>query len=161
MSQEDDQVVLAQIGQYMVLPAGPTPRILTANAPSRTLHDHFLAFLASNNESGFDESAVAQLPGGSIGDLMLLVAQRESLSVRSFKDEAKKLRKASGGALRHVQCLELLSRLFGYKDWNHACARVSCDRLANRRNRDHINMKIFNVMFKSEPGGRQRAKLVR
>ncbi len=131
------------------MPAGPTPRILTASAPSRTLHDHFLAFLASNNESGFDEGVVAQLPGGSIGDLMLLVAERESLSVRSFKEEAKKMRKAAGGALRHVQCLELLSRLFGYKNWNEACYFISCDRLANRRNRAGINMKIFDVKFNS------------
>ena len=130
----------------IVLPPEPAPRLFTANAPVRTLHDHFLAFLDANNPNGFDAEVVAQISDNAIGDLMLLVAVNDSLSVHDFKREAKKLKKLSAGAIGHSHCLELMARLFGYASWHEANCSVKGDHVANRRtDRARINMKVFDI----------------
>jgi hypothetical protein len=146
MSENELQMAQVQSAHLMLLPPAPAPRGLTANAPNRSLHDHFLAFLASNNDAGYDEEVVAKLPPDSIGTLLLLAAEHDAMSVRAFKVRAKRLRKESAGTLHHCQCLDLLSRVFGYQHWHDACRSVRDERLANRRtNRDLISMKIFGV----------------
>ncbi|SDP35798.1 hypothetical protein SAMN04488595_107320 [Ralstonia sp. 25mfcol4.1] len=77
---------------------------------------------------------------------MLLVALNGSIAIVDFKLEAKKLKKLSAGTLRHGHCLELLSRLFGYKNWHDANQNVKAGRLMNRRtDRGRISMKMFDV----------------
>ena len=147
MSEEELQMVQPHGAHLMVLSPGPAPRGLTANAPNHSLRDHFLAFMASNNPTGHDDQAVVtQLPPDSIGALLLLAVERDSMSVRSFKEQAKKLKKASAGTLKHCQCLDLLSRVFGYEHWSDASCSARYGQLSNRRtNRELISMKVFGV----------------
>ena len=135
-----------QNAPVVVLPPEPAPRMLTANVAVRTLQDHFLAFLDANNPTGFDAEIVAQISDHAIGDLMLLAALKDSVSVRDFKWEAKKLKKVSSGAIGHSHCLELMARLFGYSNWHEANHCVKGGLLDNRRgDRARINMRIFDV----------------
>lgn len=130
----------------IVLPPDPVPRTLTANVRVRTLQDHFLAFLDANNPNGFDAEIVAQISDNAIGDLMLLAALKDAMSVSEFKLEAKKLKKLSSGVIGHSHCLALLSRLFGYANWHEALQCVRDGLLDNRRtDRARINMKIFDI----------------
>ncbi|CAE6846246.1 hypothetical protein R75461_07255 [Paraburkholderia nemoris] len=77
---------------------------------------------------------------------MLLVATSDSVTVVEFKRAAKTIRKLSNRAIQHAQGLELLSRLFGYVNLHDATCNVNDETIANRRrDRDKINMKLFDV----------------
>ncbi|HIH2745022.1 TPA: hypothetical protein ACYLN4_000691 [Burkholderia lata] len=135
--------------QVIVLSPQPAPRTVTATVPVRKLLDHFLAFLDANNPDGFDAEIAAQISEDAIGDLMLLAAQTDSLSVSEFKLKAKALNTLSGGTIGHARCLDLMARLFGYKNWQQAKARVRRGLLSNRRtDRDRISMKLFGIDFR-------------
>lgn len=128
----------------IVLPPEPSPRGLTANAPTQTLRDHFLAFLSMNNPSGLDRELIDHIPSKSVGELMLLVSSKDWLRVDDFKRQARKLHKTSNGVIIHMHCLDLIARLFGYAKWTEASALAIDDRILNRRaDRSSINMKIF------------------
>jgi len=120
--------------------------MLTASSQSRHLQEHFLAFLASNNPSGFDAEMASNISESEIGGLMLLAVLEDSLSVDRFKRQAKKLKKSSAGAITHTDGLELMARLFGYANWHAAHHSIKDDRLINlRTDRARINMKIFDL----------------
>lgn len=141
------------------LPPGEPPKALTARCRPITLEEHFLAFLCANNPAGFLPEIVQSLPRETIGDLMLLVATHNDLSQSHFKSYAKKVKRASSAAIRHSRALDLLSALFGYKNYYEACREFQrCGRLVNRRNRSSITMKIFNIPSASEELTRKQSQ---
>lgn len=128
------------------VPPDEIPKRLTASCRPHTLREHLLGFLCTNNPSGFLGEIVDGLSPETVGDLLLLVANEDVLTEKRLKCFAKKLTRQSSRSIKHCQALELLSALFGYANYDEARLELEkSGRLANRRNRATINMKVFAI----------------
>jgi hypothetical protein len=126
------------------VPPCEAPKQLTARFRPLNLKEHFMAFLCANNPSGFLPDLADALPGETIGDLMLLVATHDGVSLSHLKSYARKVKRASCAVIGHSRALDLLSALFGYRDYCEAYREFQKSGwLANRRNRSSIHMKLF------------------
>jgi hypothetical protein len=130
------------------LPAQKAPKQLTARSTSHNLHEHFLAFLNANNPTGFsaDEFSadeIAPIEADTIVELLVSVSQHDAVSERTFKRLATRLKKTSGGAIKHSRALEIVSRVFGYAHWYQASKMSESGGkvFRNRRNRSALNLQ--------------------
>lgn len=99
------------------LPPQKAPKQITARFASLSLHQNFLAFLNSNNRSGFLTEEIAALDTVTVLEFLTIVFQHESVPQWKFKTMAKRLKKTSNRVIRHTVALEIVSRLFGYENW--------------------------------------------
>jgi len=135
------------------LPPQKPPKQLSARSTSRNLHEHFLAFLNSNNPTGFSDEElsaeefsadeIALIEGDTIVELLAIVSQYDTVSERTFKRLATRLKKTSAGAIKHSRALEIVSRVFGYAHWYEASKVNKCgaNLFKNRRERSAINLQ--------------------
>ncbi|WP_321845820.1 hypothetical protein [Paraburkholderia bannensis] len=133
-----------------ILPPKDGPKQYTVDVRATTLYEHFMAFLSANNPCGFALDEISEVDPDTIGGLMLLVATRDEISEREFKLTAKKVKVQTNRLITHSRALEILSALFGYTDWHDASRNMVRNRgvLVNRRrDRNRINMKIFDLHF--------------
>ncbi|MFP3801299.1 hypothetical protein [Paraburkholderia sp. SIMBA_027] len=133
-----------------ILPPSDEPKRYTVDVRATTLYEHFMAFLCANNPSGFASDEISEVDPDTIGGLMLLVATRDEISEREFKLAAKRVKVRTNRLITHGRALEILSALFGYTDWHDASKNMVRNRgvLENRRrDRNRINMKIFDLHF--------------
>jgi hypothetical protein len=133
-----------------ILPPAAGPKQYTVDARASTLHEHFMSFLNANNPCGFAADDISEVDPDTIGGLMLLVSTRDEISERDFKLAAKTVRVRTNRLITHSRALEILSSLFGYTDWHDARRNMVRNRgvLVNRRrDRNRINMKIFDLHF--------------
>jgi len=152
------------------LPPQSTPKQRTAQRGIRGLHEHFLAFLNANNPEGFaaeDTSSGLEKPDGdfstggfaaeeiysigkeTIAELLLSVAQRTSVTENDIKRSAKKIKRASNGALIYSRALELVSRAFGYSCWYEVKTRLKRrpGPIKNQTTPDRLKLKLFVSNF--------------
>lgn len=133
------------------IPPQKAPKQLTARSASHNLHEHFLAFLNSNNVAGFSNDEIppveldeiACIEADTIVDLLVTVSQYDTVPDSMFKKLAKRLKKTSGGAIKHARALEIVARVFGYAHWYQVTkARESnAGIIRNRRNRSTMNLR--------------------
>lgn len=117
-----------------IVPSQAEPKGLTARYKPNGLYDKLLAFLAANNSRGYLDDDFLSLDGVTVGDLLSMATERNQLTEREIKRVAKRMRRATGGAIPHQKGLDMMAALFGYKDWNQA--KSEFDRrglLQNRR----------------------------
>lgn len=149
------------------LPPREPPKQLTAQNGVRHLHEHFLAFLNSNNPRGFaaeDVSAdgrdgteisltsftaeeIASIEERTILELLLDIAKCPSISERQFKMHATRIKRASNGVILHTRALELVSRAFGYSSWHEVKVRLkrTLGPIKNQTTQDRLKLKLFKT----------------
>ncbi len=78
---------------------------------------------------------------------MLLVASKDVLSEHDVKYAAGNIKKLSGRVIKHSHALEIVSALLGYKNYFelHKSLKKFGEVVNMRRNRELINMKIFDI----------------
>lgn len=156
------------------LPPQPAIKQLTAIRHSKKLEEHLLAFLNSNNKSGFANeeciSIIAEEELYTISDvrdllecddalvLIAKVAIDNDMSVEKFSNYAKHLRSVTDKRICLGHCRELLARALGYKSTPAMMVRNQ----ATKKNIDFIkknekaspdlcrNIKIGNKNRKNE-----------
>ena len=148
------------------LPPQETPKQLTAQKGIRGLQEHFLSFLNANNPDGFtaenvslgleDEATkfsssgftshdISSIAEETIVELLLSVAQRTAVTEHHIKRYAKKIKRASNGAIAYSRALELVSRAFGYSCWYEVVIQLkgTLGPIKNRTTPDRIQLKLF------------------
>lgn len=148
------------------LPPQRGPKQPTAQMRIRSLHEHFLSFLNANNPDGFataDGSSnlentnsgfssvgftaedISSISEETIAELLLSVAQSTSVTENHIKRSAKKIKRASNGAIIHSRGLELVSRAFGYSCWYEVKTRLKRNpgAITNRTTSDRLKLKLF------------------
>jgi hypothetical protein len=100
------------------IPPQEEPKQLTVRAVSKTLGEHFAAFLAANNLNGYMDDPDYVLRDDRVGDILMGIASQPGLKEKRVKDHARKLRDLSG--MNYMTCLHLVCRALGYPAWDLA-----------------------------------------
>jgi hypothetical protein len=104
--------------QVTVLPSeDPSPQ-LTVRTVSKTLGEHFTAFLAANNLNGYLDDPDYVLRDDRVGDILLRIVERPGMSIKDMKKRARSMHNKFG--LKHTDGLHVLSRALGYPAWDMA-----------------------------------------
>lgn len=104
-----------------MLPAGPSPKALTAGAVATTLRDHLLGFLAANNLGGWEQEVLAPPLPGTVAEIIYQIQSCSRHRPDSLKRYAKRIKKYSNKGIAHYQCLNLVVAAMGYSSWDDAC----------------------------------------
>lgn len=116
------------------LPSQPEPLRQTVRVPIHNLHEHLLAFLNSNNPSGFILEEAPELDMSALGDLFVTFSDLPWVTRDRFSACAKQVVKASNRAISHCSALEIVAVILGYKNYFEARnARDKYGCLTNRR----------------------------
>lgn len=154
--------------EVTVLPNQPEPRVTTAKRRTLSLKEHRDGFACANNKKGFVPEAAPvaieapdfdKIEGGtrgvsvsedkSFGELLLCVAQCESVSIADFKKYAAYVKRSSrnqGNILSHVRIIEIMARLFGWYTWKSALTAAqeqNTDMIRNLCFGDNNTHKLF------------------
>ncbi|MCX2694493.1 hypothetical protein OO256_26710 [Pseudomonas sp. DCB_CB] len=116
--------------EVSVLPPADTPKQLTARSVISSLGEHWVAFLAANNITGWAEDADYILREDRIVDIVLTVGSSTGLYLGQLKRQAsliKKLSAASGGNLKIAHINEIIAKALGYKNYYMAYKCRSVD----------------------------------
>ena len=103
---------------HIVLPAGPSPKQLTARAPIKSLGEHYLAFLAMHNNhkevEKFDTVSFSVL-----FQFAAIVQGKTNLTKREAQIFAHSLSKTLNMfGVDTSKCMDLVAAMAGYKNWN-------------------------------------------
>lgn len=135
---------MSSLVDIVELPPQEAPKQLTARVAPHNLHEHFLAFLNANNESGFLADEILQIQADTIVDLLIDVSKFDVVTETKFKLSAKRLKKTSNGTIKHSRALDIVSRVFGYLDFHevmNSSGRAGGETtFRNRRNRSSLNL---------------------
>lgn len=125
------------------LPTNDPPKPLTANARVKKLGDHLFAFLSANNPTGFPElpsaKEVENLERTSIGNILLIMAQKETVSLTEFKKTAWEIRHLSGEKLKVGHIHQILARLYGYYTYAAISTQMKKNPVTGKKNKQEVN----------------------
>lgn len=133
-----------------VLPAGPTPKALTAKSASRTLQEHLLSFENVHNPDGFVNILTEHVQEESVATYLLRLAQEQSLSKKQLQTHGFALKRlARLSTLQYSQILELIAKLYGFNTY-HAARTYSETQpdgqaIYNRYYHLHAQPRVFNA----------------
>lgn len=140
----------------IVLPPGPTPKTLTAKSALRTLLEHQLAFINTNNKNGFletDHLDDEQIAG--IATDLLAMAKLEVVSLTAINELVKKSSYeiiGEDGEVRTKRAItfKTIARLLGYSNHNSLKYYANPGGLVvNRRNAVSATHQIFQPSQKA------------
>ncbi|MGF6282302.1 hypothetical protein ABH908_000214 [Pseudomonas frederiksbergensis] len=106
-----------------ILPSEEIPSQITARHVIRSLGEHWDAFLAANNISGWQQDDDYVLRDDRIADLLLIISATSGLYLGQFKRMAmrvKVLSQESGNKLPISVINEFLAKALGYYSYNFA-----------------------------------------
>jgi len=120
---------------------------LTAHAKTQSLYEKYLAFLSSNNPTGFVSDPHVGINDTTVSGVLLTVLMSETYELKALKYSAKKIRRLSDKSITHTQALELCALALGYSNYHelskhHSGAR---DLIQNQRQGvTHGHGKLFD-----------------
>ena len=81
----------------------------------------------------------------TVSDFLLEFAEFDYATEYTIKGKAKKLKNLTGKAFKHGHCLDILSVLFGYRNWHEVSNRVKqAGFVKNRRRNNGAQDKLFS-----------------
>lgn len=96
------------------LPPEEAPKQLTVRQACETLGEHYLAFLAANNLSGYGDDGDYILDPNKVADSLLLLATKSGISKKQVAAEAFRITRMTGKVIKYSAALELIARSLGY-----------------------------------------------
>lgn len=103
--------------EITVLPPQEVPTQLTARSVIDTLGEHWSAFLAANNLSGWTEDDDYVLRADRFADVLLSISSTTGMYVSQFKRQAARLKALSldaGSKVKLTAVNEIIARALGY-----------------------------------------------
>jgi hypothetical protein len=148
--------------EVTVLPTRTDPKQVTAKHLPKNLEDHMMGFLAKNHQKGFvggeddiidmelfdvDLKKVSVLDIATIAEVMMILAQFDYVPHRLFKQYASRISKLSNKKIKLSGAIELLSRMFGYR--NHSCLCFHMYKRVSKAKRDWMKKNKVEVLVQN------------
>lgn len=109
--------------EITMLPQDEVPKQITARGVIDTLGEHWVAFLAANNMSGWAADDAYVLRDDRFADVLLAISATPGLFVGQVKRQASKLKKLSESAGTKVPITrvnEMIAKALGYSTYQFA-----------------------------------------